>query len=1715
MAPAPPPVAPAPAAVAAPVPAPAIAPKAPTAPQATPGRAIGPTRTKIGVGDDAATRATDPGAAPEPREQRRGTDYAWSKQFAAKLEAELGADPEPLREARLHYELGRLLEAQGNASGAAEHLHRAHILRPEHVPTMRAARRVALGRKKFQEALPLFDAEARVTSDPKRKALLLYEKGRLLEEKIAKKGDARSAYEAALELDHGNPTIFKAVQRAETAAAAWNELDKTFEAQANAVAADPKHRAAVVTERARLVETRKNDPQMAAELFQSALGLDEHAPGALHALKRLFYAHGRWSDLIGILELEARQATDPTVRAMALYRVARISVDRVGSVDQGLGAMQRAVQETPDDPMLLEELARLCEVSEKWAELAGILERLVARTEAANQRVGLFHRLGLLFEEKLEEQDRALEWFGRALEVDAAYAPALQALGALYTRRKQWAPLLAMHLGEARATKNTKRRAAAYGRVAEIQETQLGDTDGAMKQHARALAILPGYAPSFKALERLYAAAGHHRELIDLYEREIEATTSKDAQITTLFKIGRIQEDSLSDPSLAVGTFHRIIELDGDHLGAIHAVQRSAERAHRWKDLIAALELETRKITDAGTIVSLVHRAGEICELHLDDDEGALSRYRRVLDRDPKYAPALTSIGRLYFKAGRWEDLLETYRLELDILERGPESAALLYKMGELSEDRLGRDDDAIDYYRKAIDVDPFHTPSLHALGRLLHSKEKWAELVKLLELELSSVKDPAARARTAFRMGEAYENRLKEPDKALAAYEQSLGAVSDFRPARDGRARLLAQSRDYRTLADELEREASTATDPAIVIAALLHQGEIWRDQLKEPRKAIHCFDEVLKRDQKHLGALLALETLYAEVGAWEPLGQLYSLQSRVLGDPGARIAALRELARMEDNRDGRNLETLKQAHFAILQLAPTDPIALASLEQIAIETGDADLLAHVDAALAGSVEDPMLASAHHTRLAEALEARGDATALDRHRTALSTDPENLAATSGFTRLARVSGDAALLEEAAGFEARIGRDREAAAALLVEAASLRVAAGDSGGASSALERALDLHPDDQTAAERLRSLLVGSQQFDKLLDVLGRAARTARLPDRRAAHSVAMAEIFADEKNDVSTAITTLNRVANELPGHAPTLTKLAELYARDGHWSEAVDRFGQVLTLSPSPEVYVGAHLKLAEMLDEHLGDPARAISSLEAVLKVDASHRDALKRLLGIQIRRGAEREAAETAARLVGVSADPSERADALTHLAKLERALGRKDRAAQAYREAVTLAGLSGSAGQEFKDLLAEQKRQRENPDWAAYVDALNGYLAQPASRASAAVFLELARVLDDEMSVSDRALATLQQGLSAMPENSELRMDLAERLKKAGHLPQAADELRRLLDVSVTRPETWRDLAACFTGLGREAEATFAMAGLVALGAANDLEQATVSARPVRPAAAGAGAFDAGSMRLIEVAEEGDDAAARLLGSLSEGLGKIHPAEFEQYGLTSRDKISSRSANPLRTLADRVAQAFGVTDFDLYVHRAHTGSVEVEVTSPPSILVPAQVTTYTESQQVFLLARVLANVARGVQAIDKLQPPDVELLLAAAARNVDPAFGAGLAHEEYLMTHQKKVNKSVAWLSRKSVDEAASGYVAVPRVDAAAWADRVKTSAARAALLLSDDLPGSIDIVRRTEGDLAGLEGAVLAQGMALVSNLMQFWISDTALTLRRRVGLM
>ena len=1616
--------------------------------------------------------------------------------------------------ARLHYEIGRQCEHPlGDLQRAAEEYHKALEQRPEQLLSIRGARRVALRQSNPSAALPFFDAEIRLTTKPRRRVDLLLEKADCLG-RLGRDAEIHKTLTTAAELLPEAPDAQWALIVAERRSGNLAAVEGPLAHLAEAASVDAPYRAVLLALRARIMDSVRKDTRGAIEVYRSALATDPRSPGVIAALERLYYQEGRFNDLAEICTLEAEQATEPIRRGLAYQRLGRVLFDRLRRVEDGITAFERAHAELPADLTVLEELSLAYERAGRHQELAHTLERYYALLTDSEARMGIAHRIGVLYDEQLGDEPKAIAWYTRELERDPAHPDSLAALAALYAKRGEWRALVAMRFAEAETCQDGPRRASVFTEVASIMERYLGDPEEAAKLYARALVAQPGYPPAFLSLDRILSQAGRHRELIELYERASEQAGDAETRVAYLFKVGRLYEDALGDAEAAFAVYERIPGKGAAQIEALHAMQRAAERAGLAEQLVRSLEQEASSTKDLPRRLGLLHRAAQVTAMDLGDMDAAVSRWRSLLEIDGKYEPALVELASSLRKTGRWEEWLAVERRLLAVTPPGPGRVSIHFAMATVLDGKLARRGDAISSYREVLSANPLHHLAHLGLERDLALEERWAELVEIYEKTASRPDaDPATVARRLTRAGEILEHRLGKLDLALAAYDKAVVAQSEYRPARDGRLRLLAQGRSYQALADAWATESEANPESAEGLMALFAEAEVRRDELEQPERACQLLERVLKVVPNHLAALVALEMLYAGLGSWEPLAAVLNTEVSVLSDPTARAAALMRLANVL--RRVGTIDQVMRTLASVLESEPHNVEVLEQLEALALESNDASLLAQVDARVAGLVDDPRVAASYQTRLAEALEDAGDAAALEMYAAALGRDDQDVAAARGLGRLAALAGDAARLSAAAEHELGTTRDLDAAVEWLLMASDLEEAAGDLPGAIEHASRALTTHPEHHWAPERLTELRLARGEVDELVHALSQAANQARDRHKAAMLWVRVARLLADTKNDVPGAIVALNRVVHSLADNALAWLELAGLYERDGQFAAAVERYKKVLDTEHSDEQMLTARLAIGTLLAQRLGQPVQALEHLEAVLAINPREPSALTALLDIRIQRGEADAAAELAAHLVESSTSSEEKAEALLSVARIERQRGRADAAVRAYLQAVSVAGVEGPAASELVEILTQKRRANQPADWPGYAAALQQYLEQSSASitAVARTAVELGRVLDRELNQSEQAAQVIESALARAPNDVALLGELGGLLERMGSWAPAIDAYRRVLAIDVTRVDAFRGIVRALERLQKPDEAGLSLAPLVVLGAATDVEASAVVGRapssfPTVPRCIDSEVLEALGCPSLT------DPLGTLLSAMADGLDRAEGPDLDRFGLSQRDRIGSRSGFPLRIVAERAAAACGVDEFDLYVASSGTTTVELPGGDPPAVVAPAMLLQVPESAQLFALTRVFAPIGRRWHAVERYDGTTLAMWISAALRLADPSYASGTPEDEAIGALSRRLAKALPWGRRGRVEEAAQSCLANGRIQAVELAQRTRLSAARAASLLANDLVATVSWLRRAEGDLSGRPEPLVSQGVALVQELVRSWVSEAAFQVRPRLGI-
>lgn len=1655
-------------------------------------------------------RSEDKAYAPAVRKATTAVLEAYTddaRAAIAEYESRMLGEKDISRIGRLHYEIGRLLETVvGDMVKAGAHYDKALEALPDHLPTVTAARRVRLRLGQFDNALDLFDREIRACSDRDRAAALWFAKARVLEDDLGRAPEARAAYQAAADLSDNDLVRLKALEESDRARKAHASLSKVLADTATSIRGDARHRAFILTQRARVEEVHEDNADVATELYESALDSDPDVPGALPALARLHEAAGRWRELVRVLQRQAELAEDKRVRATLYYRIGRVHAERLLNLEDAIKAMQTAMRAW-DDPVIVDALASLFEQNGDSASQAETLSQLAELIADDQDRLLVLLRIGELCHERLGDDEAAIAALEAALAIDPSHVPTLRILAPIYYAKEAWSELIALHENEASSTTDTRRRAVAHTRSAELYE-RLGDDAAAINHYERAMALGTDDAEGFAALVRLYRRSRAWRTLVELYERRLDSVDEQ-RRIAFLFEIAQINAEHLDDPKKAEHALHRVLKLQPEHLGAVHMLQRVAEEAGRYEELVSALEREAKIIDDDEQIVTLLHRAGVVLDERLSDRPKAQATLKRVLAIDDRHLPTLAHLGRMYHALGRWADLVDIFERELEATERGARTLVLLQRMGEVYLRNLAQPDRAAACFRRALDLDPRYGPAIKSLTEILEKQGQWRAIAVLREREMAESPDPEARTLAAMRAGALYEERLDDIEGAERVYLEALKQKPNDPSVRSAVARVRNKLERWEKLAASYEEEALGSESIADTVAAFMRAAEIRWDYCKDLRKAVAAYVGVLERVPGHLGALLALEPLYRMAGAWQQLAELYSRQFEAFEDPHAKIAVLTERARLLEREKLGTTDDIVDCYTSILSLRRGDTGALMGLERYALRGHDPQVLAAVDARLAADAEDVELQGAYLTRRAESLELAGNPEALDVYREAFELDPQSRGAIRGLARIAEVLGDNEALAEAARAETKLARDaQEEADAWAKSGLICMERIGDRERAVSDYERALVLWPDHAEAASRLSALLTAMTDYARLAEDLATAASDAQDAARVAALWMEVAQIYAHEIREPTAAIDALKRLLKVQPRNGAAIVELAELYLDDRRVHESIEQLQRALKLSLNHELTHRSHLLLA-IAHESEGETEEAFSHYAEALDLEPEDIATLERVADLQRRKGLHAAAVDTAQRLLSLAPDDESQIEALIAIARSQHALDHIEEAVDSLAEAVALEGPNGHGAGELARLATAPHH------WDRYVVALRDYMKerQPKGRTLASLYLEIARTQYDRLQSNDGALSTLIEALQHCEPDASLRYMYAQRLRGAKRHAEALEQLEAVINDDVVKVDAWRLLVQTYKDIALEREHDIALAGLAVLGEATHRELDRIRIwRPHTRAIPAGGVAPVSSYELV-VAPEQQMPAANLLNAISDGLGKLRPPDLNAWGVSSRDRISPRSDHPLRALVERLAALTGVVEYELYVHRHRDRGIGVENTPKPSLLMPLWIGEVPPSQQVYLLAEALVHIARGTYPIKFFQPRELEVVLAAATRAVVPGFGERVAPVDVLDDRQRLIMRGLPRKKRRALEAAAPEYARARQVDTMALIGWMEQTARRMAMMTADDLISTLEALRRTE-ELGTARGVGFVRSSPIIGDLMKVWVSGAAMSFRRKVRL-
>ncbi|MCZ6807075.1 MAG: hypothetical protein O7F08_08990, partial [Deltaproteobacteria bacterium] len=724
-----------------------------------------------------------------------------------------------------------------------------------------------------------------------------------------------------------------------------------------------------------------------------------------------------------------------------------------------------------------------------------------------------------------------------------------------------------------------------------------------------------------------------------LMEIESEMVSDEPEFHTILLKeLGRVRRDELMDDQGAREAYERLGGRGSDDPEVAQAVEQIEQAEQKWREIAHRFVEEAREAADPRLKTSLLTRAASLIWQYGEGDaQQADAIFDEALAADPSHLRTARQYALSLRARERWEDVVSVFVMAAKAARTREEKAGAWLQAARVLRQCLEDVEGAAEAYRKVLELTPTNEEALGALVQYYTDKEAWDELAAMYQSALRSRQKLEAEKGMLLQLAMVHWRFRKDAESAepyfarLRKIDAAHPGILDFYRERIGDEDV--EGRLLTILGDALR----TTTDPDRQLQLARELGHR-ANSANRPERALEAWKLVERLSPADLDARTALQQLYESSGKWNALSESIRGEIEALSQDAKdeKLRLLRDLIPIY--RDALRLDSmLIQVYAEIVTLAPYDPEALTALAELYEASGRWNELIQILDQQAEVAGDPEEKIPLHLRAADLwVERFGNLNQATRpleqvitlqpdHADALARLKEIYTKKRKWPALFNVLGKEAELavEPTARIEKKIEMAELCASRLHQNAVAIRLwkevleEAPDTSGALDALGQLAEREKDWETLGAVLRARVEQSVGQPEQLDFLQRLGVVLMERLSLPGEAVTVWEQLLELDPESSRVRRTLRDAYVASGAWEP----LETLYGQSEDWAGLADVLSQAAEHAGEPQAVVELSLRAATVYRDRLGEPHRALRSLERVLVADATNVEAVRRLAPI--------------------------------------------------------------------------------------------------------------------------------------------------------------------------------------------------------------------------------------------------------------------------------------------------------------------------------------------------------------------------------------------------------------------------------------------------------------------------------------------------------------
>ena len=613
--------------------------------------------------------------------------------------------------------------------------------------------------------------------------------------------------------------------------------------------------------------------------YRRVLDYDPNNEEAIDALEILYRQMQQWRDLVDVLRLRVRLTEELGEKKELLSEVADLWKVQLQDPPEAIQVYNDILELDNNDLVTIRHLASLYENENHNRELAELWERELELLDDSEEIIHLRFRLGLLYGDRLRDQERSLGLFQQVLEENPDHTEAIQRtetlleedeyrlicariLEPIYLHQENYAQLRGVYKIQLEdATQTGEERRNALLRLGLLHEEQLGEYREAYDRYYQVFREKPGHPGTRDAMLRMAEQLDIWPELLQALESGVtKISPEEDERVPTHLVLAEIYRDRMQNPDRAIVHYRQVVDdLAPENLVAIESLEAFYNQRQQWAELIEILFQKEQALDNSAEKKAVFNQVAQIYEQQLQDNSQAILILKQYLSRleneGPPTAPGAAEVE----EASARQQAAETEINEIvEAIDLVKESLQSLEEQFSHSSDQLQAISTELEESPEDLDLQSQQL-RLQGLSEAAEAaRVAKAEELELLRTQLDAAEEAEAEANEALRNAEARRDELAaEAEQEILQHNQfQLDTIRDL-------ARLFEVEQRWPDLVEILEKEVALLDDEEQILELRYKVAELWEQQLQEIPRAIQLYRSILNDDPDFEQALEAMDRI------------------------------------------------------------------------------------------------------------------------------------------------------------------------------------------------------------------------------------------------------------------------------------------------------------------------------------------------------------------------------------------------------------------------------------------------------------------------------------------------------------------------------------------------------------------------------------------------------------------------------------------------------------------------------------------------------------------------------------------------------------------------------------------------------------------------------------------------------------------------------------